>query len=177
MTDISIPRGEIGRTRVFALSMTDTEARRLRDDPQEQMTVLGADALDPSGTEVFALSDLGGMGLAGYLREGADIQEAELARDSAKLAALDGWVLLVHSLAFGGNGATLSPDRRLTLIGTYEQTSVPSAQIELQSEAAKPYTGSPELAPIPTPRRKAGGSVVVALIALVVLGLVWWLLG
>ena len=71
--------------------------------------------------EVFALADLGELGLVGYLREGVDVPEADLQADRQKLSGLDGWVMLVHSSAFGGQGVVLTPWSEITLIGTYAQ--------------------------------------------------------
>ena len=142
MSRIDVKDGELGTTRVFSISLPAGAARSLARDPEAQKALLGNPALNADGIEVFALSDLGDIGLAGYLREGSDARDADLRRDAAKLAALDGWVMLVHSLAFGGQATPLLPDSALTLIGTYAQTAPDKRQVDLTSEAAKPYTGA-----------------------------------
>ena len=116
------------------------------------------------------------MGLAGYLRDGLDAEETGLVRDGAKLSALDGWVMLLYSSAFGGATATLTPAPELTLIGTYGRTKADQTRIDIASDAAQPYTGHPTIPPTPPARYSAGGSMVV--VALIVLaGLVaWWVL-
>lgn len=177
MAKIDIPRGEQGTTRIFSLSMSADEARALRDDPTRQNAVLGAEGLNATGIEVFAVSDLGDLGLMGYLLEGIDAREEDLRRDRAKLAALDGWVMLVHSSAFAGNPATLEPAAALTLIGTYAQTRPTTPAEKLEAEAALPYSGTPDNSPLPATRRRNGGSLVVVILGLLVLGVLWWALG
>lgn len=176
MPTIEIPAGERGTTRVFSLSMPVVEAITLRGSATRQKNLLGAEDLAPEGIEVFALDDLGDLGLAGYLREGVDVPEDVLRRDRAKLAALEGWVLLVHSTAFMGAGATLSPQPPLTLIGTYAQTAPDNTPVELTSQAAQPYTGTPEPAPTPPAKTRASGSLVVVLLAALGAGVLWWAL-
>ncbi|MEL6702293.1 MAG: hypothetical protein AAFO58_11545, partial [Pseudomonadota bacterium] len=154
MSVIDIPAGEQGRIRVFALSMTPIEAQALRDDDDTaggaqslRQDVLGAQTLDPDRTEVFAVADLDGVGLPDYLITGHGAQAAEIEADRVKLAALDGWVMIALSPAFGGAAQTLTPDPRLTLIGTYGQPGTDWRATEtVTSEAAKPYSAPPETA-------------------------------
>lgn len=174
---IDVPRNELGMTRIFALSMSAEDAKALKEDPDRQKALLGLDRLNPAGTEVFAVSDLGELGLAGYLREGIDADEAAVRRDSARLAALDGWVMLVHSSAFGGQAATLKPGAELTLIGTYAQARDDKPAIDLQSEAAQPYTGTGAGPIEQTPAQRRSGSLVVGVLALLGLAILWFLLG
>ncbi len=174
MGEITVKPGELGTTRVFSLSMPDAEARALSQDASAQMALLGTQGLNPAGIEVFALSDLGEMGLLGYLREGTDARDADLQRDASRLAALDGWVMLVHSLSFGGNAATLNTGSALTLIGTYAQEAAPTSKIPLEAEAAKPYTGTKEVTPAKAPGQGRGGSLIVGALILLVLVVLWW---
>mgnify|MGYP001803584583 CR=1 FL=1 len=171
---LDIPKHELGVTRVFALSMTSQEASHLRDDVVTQAKALGAAPVNTNGIEVFPLSDLGDMGLAGYLREGVDANPDDLARDKAKLAALDGWVMLVHSTAYAPQGATLAPISALTLIGTYAQTAAEQPTVALEAEAAKPFTGAaPKALPERAQMRASGSWVVIALILLTIALVLW----
>ncbi|KIN70712.1 hypothetical protein Z945_3176 [Sulfitobacter noctilucae] len=176
MAAIPVKSGELGTTRVFSLSMPASEARKLSKDPDAQMALLGAKGLNPAGIEVFAVSDLGDLGLAGYLREGTDAPDADLQRDSSRLAALDGWVMLVHSLSFGGNATTLTPAAPLTLIGTYAQEADDTPPIALEADAAQPYTGKARVMPAKTSDRSRGGSLIVGALILLVLLVLWWAL-
>ncbi|MEO0938991.1 MAG: hypothetical protein AAFY38_12630 [Pseudomonadota bacterium] len=182
---IDIPRDERGVIRVFSLSMTPAEAKALRaniphysedgdvDTPDPQTALLGAEYLDGAFTEVFPISDLEGLGLVGYLKEGNGVDPAQLAPDAAKLAALAGWVFIVYSSAFGGFAQTLTPGPELTLIGTYGEPQRDYVGTEkVEAEAAKPSTGTP---PAKKKRSDAAMSGMVATFVLVLLGLFTWL--
>lgn len=176
MSRIEIPGIEQGTTRVFALSMTGDTARRLSGDVPAQAAALGLEAVNEAGVEVFALSDLGEIGLMGYLRQGVDVPENVLQKDRQKLTALDGWVMLVHSSAFGGQDVVLTPGPEMTLIGTYTQQQAEPGDVHLHSEAAQPYTGSPVPHAEAASRSKARGSLVVACLLLLAALILWWAL-
>ncbi len=144
---LTVSKHERGIVRVFALSMTDAEAKALRDNaatsedaPLPQAEALGIAQVDSTFTEVFPVADISEIGLTGYLEQGNGIDGTQLAPDRAKLDALEGWVFLVYSSAFGGADCTLSPSRALTLIGSYSEPGVDwSSTQTLTSESA---TGS-----------------------------------
>ena len=177
MLKINVPTAERGTTRVFSLSMQGNQAVNLIEDPRAQLEWLGAPDLDPAGVEVVALNDLGDLGLIGYLREGVDAQESDLRRDAAKLVALEGHVLLLHSTAFGGKAVTLTPDPMLTLIGTYAQTPPNNRTVSLGVEAAQPYTGAAPTQATTSTSQRGLGSLVVLLCALMGIALLWFILG
>ncbi|MGJ5618226.1 hypothetical protein [Sulfitobacter sp. MF3-043] len=185
MSEITVPKDEHGKLRVFALSMSDDAARALNDNdhptsadhPHPQERALGTSFVDAKNVEVFRVGDLGPLGLAGYLREGADANEAEITQDASKLAAVDGWVMVVYSSAFGGAEAKLDPIPELTLIGTYAQEQADQTTIALESEAAAPYTGVPSEAPSTPPKNAAGGSLVVVGLVVLIALILWWAFG
>lgn len=115
---------ERGIIRVFALSMDETAARALRNDPGAQARMLGLERLTEGGCEVFPVADLEELGLTGYLRDGNAVSPEQLEPDRAKLAAVDGWVLILYSRALPEEGATLTPAPELTLIGAYAEPGV-----------------------------------------------------
>lgn len=173
-TRIDIPNNERGIIRLFALSMTETEAKALKDDAKTVAHVLGTDAvLDMDHVEVFPVTDLEGVGLMGYLTEGGAVPPDQLSADRAKLDRIGGWVLLVYSLAFHDQEATLTPVPALTLIGTYGETRTdwrPAEKVE--AESAKPYS-----APAETVTKKPSDAAMsgrIAMIVLLVLGLLTW---
>lgn len=134
---------EQGMIRVFALSLTPPEAEALRDSAPAQAKLLGVETINISFTEVFPVADTETLGLAGYLIEGNDVDPASIAPDRARLAALDGWVLLVYSRAFDGAAQTLSPAPALTLIGCYTQPGTDWSESQtLRSDSAKPQGGT-----------------------------------
>ncbi|MGC1494790.1 MAG: hypothetical protein WA790_03205 [Sulfitobacter sp.] len=184
MPNINIPKNDHGKVYVFALSMSDHAAQALHDNDSldadnerdPQAIALGVGVVDANHTEVFRVADLDTLGLAGYLRDGIDVNESEIAKDATKLAAVDGWVMLVHSMAFGGAEVTLDPIPELTLIGTYTQEQGDNTAISLESEAAAPYTGSPAASPPIPPSGRAGGSLVVVGLAVLAALILWWAL-
>lgn len=165
----------MGTTRVFSLSLPPAQARALRKSREAQFAILGVEELNVAGLEVFPLSDIEEIGLGGYLREGTDAHVDDIKRDGAKLAALDGWVMLVHSLAFGGVPSAIVPDSALTLIGTYAQTPSVTQHIDITAEAAQPYTGVPNT-PATVAERRGSGSLVVVILVAISGFILWWAL-
>jgi len=165
---IDIPNNESGVIRLFALSMTDDEAKALKDDPAAVNAALGAE-VDTEQVEVFPISDLEGVGLVGYLAEGNAVPDDQLAPDRAKLDKLGGWVLIVFSRAFGDRAMTLTPSPALTLIGTYGEVRTDwRATKSVEAESAQPYSAPPE-----TVRKKPSDAAMsgrIAMLALLVLG-------
>jgi hypothetical protein len=171
-TSIAIPAGERGVIRVFALSMTDPEAKALRDDTDAQSTVLGAE-VDPECVEIFPVSDLEEIGLPGYLAVGNGVPAEQLARDRRKLEQLGGWVLILFSKALRDRATTLVPNAALTLIGTYNEAQTDwSATQTLTSEAAKPRAAPSE--PVKKRPSDAAMSGRIATVVLILLGLFTW---
>jgi hypothetical protein len=178
MTTLDIPAHEHGQVRVIAVNRPIADmARALRDNAT---SVVIADLLErrfPDDTvELFAVADLTGVGLPRYLSDGHAIPDDQIATDGARLSALDGYVLLIRSAAFGGKDdrLTLGPD--LTLIGTYGEARPDMSAEPIVSDAAQPYTGVPNQTPRTPPRGGAGGSLIVLAVIVLVGLLLWWLL-
>ena len=170
---IDIPAAERGVIRVFSLSMDAAEAEALHDDPAALNAALGGD-VDSDFVEVFPLTNLDGVGLVRYLSEGNGVPPDQLAPDRAKLERLSGWVLIVFSSAFRDAAATLAPAPALRLIGTYGEAQTDwRATQTVTSDAAKPFTSPPQ--PVKKRPSDAAMSGRVATVALIVLGLLTWL--
>ncbi|WP_299587926.1 hypothetical protein [uncultured Tateyamaria sp.] len=170
---IDIPAHEHGAIRVFSLSMSDDAARAFKDDAAQLVEMLGV-PVDADHIEVFALSDLEGVGLAGYLSDGHAVPDAELTPDRIKLDKMGGWVMIVYSRAFNGAATTLAPAPALTLIGTYGTPGTNWQATEtITSEAAKPYSAPPE-----TVKKRPSDAAMsgrIAMIVLIGLALFTWL--
>ena len=176
---IQIDKNERGLIRVFAINQPVADVKdALKKLPKADLArqLLDSPHLDTTSTEIFPLSDLTGMGLSVYLNDGYAVDEAGLAADQTKLDALDGFVMLLFSESFKGMEAVLTPSPAVTLIGTYAEYSPPGGGAAIDTDSARPYSGSPGMTP-PTPARGPAGSamVVAALIVLTGLG-IWWLL-
>ena len=165
-----VPRNERGVIRVFALSMTDQEARRIQGDAAAVSKMLGADGLlDVDHVEMFPVSDLEGVGLSGYLADGAGVPEEQLAPDRAKLDKLGGWVLILFSQAFEDRAATLRPASALTLISTYGDTRPDWRATDAPPpEAAKPYSGATAQKKRPSDAAMSGRIAMLVLILLAI---------
>lgn len=176
MKEIKIPKGETGVLRVFAVSRAMPEmARAIKNGYKVALAgeLLGR-PVGKDKVELFAVSDLTGVGLSRYLIDGQGVAEAEVARDRARLDRLDGYVLLLLPAAFGGEETTLPANRDLTLIGTYGEEAARAAGPPIESEAARPYSGTPRLTPATPPGGKAGGAMIlIAIAAVIALILVW----
>lgn len=135
MTRIAIPAHDRHGVRVFAARLTPEDLQR--DKASLAAALLGDADLDPAFIEIFDLADLSGVGLSGYLTEGLGVPEAALAADRARLDALKGPVLILLSKALHGRAATLTPDSRLTLVGTYAEERPPVHFEPLPTAAAE----------------------------------------
>lgn len=174
---IEIPAEERGVIRVFNLDMAPEQARFLRE-PGALAQVLGIDEIDLDHVEIFPVSDLEELGLAGYLTQGCGIAETEITPDRERLAALQGHVLLLRSRAFGGAARRLTLSSQITHVASYGERPISwSAPPQPAPESSKLYTGAR-----PSPRdtraaaRRIGASlftVVMLLIALTLYVLVF----
>lgn len=144
---ITISENEHGIVRVFALNMPAEQARFLRE-PGAAAQVLGADDLDPANVEIFPLSDLDELGLAGYLTEGLGVPAEQIDNDRARLNALDGWVMIVRSRAFRGKSASLTPTGDVTLIASYSEEATDWSDTgPIPTESARIGSGPPPAPP------------------------------
>lgn len=169
-----IPRAERGKLRLFALDMRPEEVAFLQE-PGALCDVFGAKDLDEGRIQIVRISDLDDLGLSGFLREGCEISEDELAAHAQALAAVSGAVVLLPSTAAPGGG-TLHPDVRLRYLLTLTETGPDwRAGGPIETASAAPYS-----APRPSPRdmrRQAtviGGSIFFFVLAGII-AFVWWI--
>lgn len=170
---LAVPAGERGRVRVFALDMRPEQAEFLRE-PGAADQLLGADGLDPAHIDIIRLRDLEDLGLAGYLTEGCGIPENQIAPDRDRLAALDGYAMVLRSRAFGGRAATLAPAPELRLVATYTEPGTDWSSEPIAAASARPHS-APPLSPraARSRARRIGGALFAVVMALV--ALVLWL--
>jgi hypothetical protein len=170
---LTIPPGERGTVRVFAVDLPPEEAQAFAADPTAVPRALGAPDLDPGDVDVFPVSRIAALGLPAFLAEGHGIPADALAADAAKLDALDGHIAVVAAGALGSAGRTLTLAPPLRLVGTYRE-SIPAVSFNpLPSESATGVLGSPASKPVPTP----GGSsltrtLTILLLILAVVGFI-----
>lgn len=165
--------GEKGLVRLFALDMPPERARFLRE-PGAAAQVLGVDGLDPAEVEVFPVRDLEDLGLDGYLAEGCGIAPDRLAADRDRLRALDGWVMVVRSRAFGEKGATLRPDPAVRLVVTYAEPGTDWSAGPIRARPAAPGLGTGRTAPRQArAQARRIGAAIFTVVMLVVAAIVW----
>lgn len=170
----TIRSGERGLVRLFALNMPPGQVRFLQDSGGAG-DVLGLADLNPEFVEVFPVTDLQGLGLAGYLIEGCGIPAEQIAPDRAVIDGLQGHVMIVLSRAFDDAAATLVPIPGVDLIGCYSEPATDWTGGPLSAESAKPNTG-PRLSPrqARSQARRIGGiafTVFMAIILVLVLAI------
>lgn len=176
MTDvIDIPAGERGVVRLFALDMRPEQAMFLKE-PGALAQVLGIEDIDLEQVEIFPVSDLEDIGLAGYLREGLGVPSEQIEADRDRLDALEGHVLLIRSRAFDGRETRLTPASQITLIGSYGERATDWSGAPLSAESAKPHSAPP--LPPREARAKAQriGAALFAIGMILIALLVWALL-
>jgi hypothetical protein len=166
MTDsLTIPPGERGIVRVFAVDLPPEDARAFAADPASVPRALGAPDLDPSRVDVFPISRIAALGLPAFLAEGHGIPADALAADAHRLDALDGYVAIVAAGAFGPAARNLTVAPPLRLVGTYGE-SIPSVSFNpLPAESATGVLGGPASKPVPTP----GGSNLTRMLTILLL--------
>lgn len=172
MSDLTLAPHEHGVLRLFALDMRAEEAKFLRE-PGAVDQILGVDRLDPQQIDIFPVSDLEDLGLYGYLSEGCGVSVEQL--DRGALDAIDGWVMVVRSAAFGGRAATLHPEAKARLIGLYTEETTNWTGGVIRAESAKPFS-APQTPPDTDKPRRVGSAVLVLMILLVIGGVLWLIL-
>ncbi len=135
---ITLREGDSGRIWVFAVDLDEAEARALarRNGTWPVEQALGATGLDPEHVEIFPVSDLGDLGVAGYLEEGYGVPREQLREMRPQLAALRGHVLVLTARAFRGAGRSFAPRAPLRLVASFSEERPPVSFAPLPSEAA-----------------------------------------
>jgi hypothetical protein len=176
MSLISISRAEHGVIRVFAVSRPMSEiARALERQPKAALaSEMLSYPVSAEDIEVFAISDLEGVGLPAYLTDGYDIDKDAVRADRRRLDALDGYILLLFSRVSNDGDITLNVGAELTLIGTYAEPKAAHVAPPITSTSAAPYSGVTK--PPEAPTRSRVGSALTALAVLAILLLIWWIL-
>lgn len=171
MSDLTVAPHERGVIRLFTLGMRPEEAKFLRE-PGAVDQVLGVTGLDTDQIDVFPVSDLEDLGLYGYLNEGCGVSADQL--DRTALDAIEGWVMVVRSAAFGDRAVTLTPDPRLHQTGLYTEEATNWTGGPIETESARLFS-APQTA-TQDDRSRRIGSVVLALLILLAFGGALWLI-
>jgi hypothetical protein len=173
-TTMQVPAFETGVIRLFAIDMPSDQM-----DAFDPKVALGATSLDETFVDVFPISDLEGLGLAGYLITGGEVPEEQVDEMRVQLNAIKGHVLLVFSSAFGKDKQTLYPHSPLRHIATFFTEGTPVTFKKLPDDSAQLGTGNNVNKPakkIPSQAAMSGRIATYALLFMFAFtGLIIWI--
>jgi hypothetical protein len=174
MTD-TITADDHGKVRIFQLDPQLEMEIGQSDDYDWLERALGAKIVNKEDVQIVAEMALKDLGLAQFLVMGHGIAEADIKPQMATLNALKGSVAIVRSGAFGGVAFTLRPDSEAKLIATFTEEGVaPAPLVPLTSEGSAGILAPDPPAKRPKSDARVGG--MVATVALLLMGLLVWLM-
>lgn len=168
-TPIQVRANETRVIRIFAMDMPAQQAK-FQNDPGAMRQVLGVKDIDPNYVEIFPVSDLDELGLAGYLIEGCGVPAETVAPEQDRLNSVTGYVMLVHSRAFGGQAVDLNTS--LPLVATFNEPATDWSGGNLETQSAQLYTSTR-----PSPRQihaanRHSGAIVFTVFMLVIAAII-----
>lgn len=186
-TDTTVlPLGDFRAIWVYALNVSDADWGALLSDardPEDDSAVLplpkalGLRGLDTDFIDFMVNDELEALKLSSLLIEAHGMDADSVAPDAARLDALRGQVLLVHSSALGSKAPSTDPEPPLTFVGRYSEAlkmdATPMAPDTSQIAAAMEPSD-----PVP-PKKKPSDAAMsgrVATVALLVMALLVWLM-
>lgn len=169
---LTIPAHEAGFVRVFAIDALDPALATILPphllDAGHLARLLGVESLREGDVERVAIRDLGDYTLSEFLRIGHDTRSSDLAPHAADLDALQGHVVLIHSTAFAGKPATLSPAPGLRLVATLRRNEAPPPPLSLP-EAERPEILVPQGKAESSRRRRPWAAILLTILLLIIL--------
>lgn len=167
---LTVPAFEAGVTRIFAMDAADPALSAILPphgfDSGALAALLGLPGLRDGHADRVAVADLGDFTLSEFLRIGHDARSDDLAPLAPALDGLRGHVLLLHSGAFDGRPATLTPAPGLGFMGSFRRNDAPPAPLTL------PEKERPEVLERPAPQVPGLRLGFLLPLVLVILGLV-----
>lgn len=166
-----IKAGESGLVRLFGVDIPvdaiDGFIERDASGHSDFMRALGSKKLDDTYAKVFALDDLEGLGLAGYLSEGLGVSDIDISQHLSLIEGMAGVVAVVASPAFAREAQTLVVKSPLRRVATLREDRAPVKfeplpDASAQGQAPAPITGQWSDARI-------GGMVAMAALAVMAL--------
>lgn len=145
--DLTLPdRGDARAIWVFTADL-DPAAFKTFAKPGEHWPLaqaLGLPGLSPASVETFLTSDLEEYGLERYLTEAHGMDPASVAPDAARLAALEGPVVLLFSRDLPQGATRIDPELPLAFIGRYDAPySLAPAPPHLPSDSTRGHLPGP----------------------------------
>lgn len=184
---MNVPAFESGVIRLFAIDLPSDQIEAFKttsyigdDDTKWPLKdALGATFLDEGFIEVFPVSDLEGLGLAGYLSTGNDVPIDQVDQMAQHLDLIKGHVVLVMSSAFGGFAQSLTPRSPLRHVATFFTEGTPVTFEPLPDDSAQLGSGDDAIKPAkkkPSEAAMMGRIATYALLFMFALtGLIIWI--
>lgn len=173
MTNVILPH-EHGRVRVFQLD--PILSGQLGDTYDALADALNASITAPDDVQIVSAETLNDIGLAQFLMLGYGISQADMTPEMDQLNNLKGEFAIVRSGAFGEAGAVLRTDGAAKLVATFtEEGAAPPPMTPLTSDSSHGAITPPD-APAKKPKSDARIGGMVATAALIVMGLLVWLM-
>lgn len=169
---MTIPQGEHGQVRLFALDLPDDDAQNFANHALTRLPeALDTAPLDMTHAQVFDAGDLAGIGLTDYLIDGQGVDPDTLSTDRRWLDAQTGGLVVVTSPAFKGKARNITVHPPLRWLGTWsEARSAPSLDRLTAESAMGSMTGAaPAMMPDQAPRMNRYIVLVMAGLALILL--------
>lgn len=138
---LTVTEAETGVVRVFRVQLDGADAVAFAADPDATARALGLESIDPEYLDVFPVARLAGLDLTIFLTEGHGIDPESLDADATRLNGLSGYVAILTSEAFGGEGARLKVAPPLELVGAYAEDRASASFTPLPSESARGTLG------------------------------------
>tara|TARA_B110000902_G_scaffold228339_1_gene268307 strand:- start:4843 stop:5430 length:588 start_codon:yes stop_codon:yes gene_type:complete len=186
-TQMNVPAFESGVVRLFAIDLPSDQIEAFKtylstseNDTQWPLKdALGATFLNENFVEVFPVSDLDGLGLAGYLSTGNEVPADQVDQMAHQLSLVKGHVVLVLSSAFGGFAQSLHPTSPLRHIATFFTEGTPVTFEPLPDDSAQLGSGDDDIKPAKKKPSEAAMSGRIATYALLFMfvftGLIIWI--
>lgn len=166
----TIAPNEFGRVRVFQIDQT------IGHDVTALAQALGAAITTPDDVQFVAADTLRDIGLAQFLMLGYGIAQADMSPEMDRLNGLTGDFAIVRSGAFGPNGATLATQSTAKLVAAFtEEGAPPPSMTPLTSDSTQGVVTPPDT-PAKKPKSDARIGGMVATVALILMGLLVWLM-
>ena len=161
---IDLPHERIEEYREPQFGADDEKVWPLKD-------ALGARFLDSDFIEVFDVADLADLGLVGYLTVGNGVAERDVEPYKDLLDGVQGHLVMIVSLAFGGFDQTLSPQSPLRFLAAFREDK-PDIKFETLPDGGSQGPVE-DASPKKRPSDAAMGGRVATIALLVMAALVW----
>lgn len=171
--DPNVPANEHGILRLFTVD-ADT-ARPLKDTLDNggstadlaAAEALGVDVAEAEWVDLLNLRDIEAIGIDGYLLQGYDVPEDQLASVRGRLESANGYLLAVPSRTFGETEQQISPIPGIRPLAQFQISRPPDTAQSMTPADTEPFHVAPAPEPPQSGRPQFLSSPLVLLILLI----------